>query len=188
MTMTEVTETHDTQEETKKETNATEETTPKTYTESEVDSRISKAVDSALTKNRQKWEQEERERIEAAKKDAERLAKLSEKERKDEELKQREEQLNSRLKELEAKELKNDAIADLSTKGLPAAFADFLVADTGEKTLENINAFKETFDSAVEEAVKGKLRQDPPKLGSFKSQGNSIPNKAEMARNARIIK
>ena len=111
MTMTEVTETVDTQQ-TEQETTATEETTPKTYTESEVDSRISKAVDSALTKNRQKWEQEERERIEAAKKDAERLAKLSEKERKDEELKQREAQLNSRLKELEAKELKNDDIAD----------------------------------------------------------------------------
>lgn len=160
-----------------------------TFTQSEVDSRISKAVESALSKTKSKLESEYSQKIEEAKKEAERLAKLSEKERKDEELKLREEQLTNRLKELEQKELKSDAISDLSTKGLPPTFADFLVQSDAETTLKNINTFKEAFDNAVNEAVKEKLRQDPPKTGGGLGANDSkTVDKAEMARKARIIK
>lgn len=159
-----------------------------TFTQSEVDSRISKAVESALSKTKTKLESEYSQKIEDAKKEAERLAKLSEKERKDEELKKREEQLTNRLKELEQKELKSDAISDLSTKGLPSTFADFLVQSDAETTLANINAFKDAFDNAVNEAVKDKLRQDAPRLGDSRKQSTDTFDKASMARKARIIK
>ncbi|MFC3212720.1 DUF4355 domain-containing protein [Planomicrobium okeanokoites] len=159
-----------------------------TFTQSEVDSRISKAVESALAKKEAKLKADYANQIEEAKKEAERLAKLSEKERKDEELKKREEQLTNRLKELEQKELKSDAISDLSAKGLPSTFADFLVQSDAETTLKNINAFKEAFDNAVNEAVKDKLRQDAPRIGDQRKASTESTNVAEMARKARIIK
>lgn len=129
--------------------------------ESESDKKLEKALQTA----RAKWEKEFQEKLEQEKKEAERLAKLSERERKEEELKKREEEIEKRLRELELKELKTDAIADLNNKGLPSEFADFLLADDAEKTLENINRFKETFDKAVNEAVKERLRQDTPPAG-----------------------
>lgn len=167
----------------------TTEENKETFTQAEVDARISKAVESALNKTKSKLETEYSQKIEEAKQEAERLAKLSEKERKDEEMKQREEALTNRMKELEQKELKSDAISDLSKKGLPATFADFLVQDNAETTLKNINALKETFDAAVNEAVKEKLRQEPPRTGGSLGAGDGKTlNKAEMARKARIIK
>lgn len=159
----------------------------KTFTQSELDSQISKAVDSALKKQQSKLESDIEKRIEDAKKETERLAKLSEKERKDEELIKREKELTERLGELERKELKADAASDLSEKGLPTSFADFLLAEDAEKTLANINDFKTSFDEAVNQRVKEALRQDTPKLGSKKLQDTNNVSKAEMARKNRIL-
>jgi vacuolar-type H+-ATPase subunit E/Vma4 len=136
--------------------------------ESESDRKLAKV----LERKQKEWEQQFQERLEKEKKEAERLAKLSERERKEEELRKREEELQERLRQLELKELKADAIADLNNKGLPAEFADFLLAENAEKTLENINNFKQAFDKAVNEAVKEKLRQDTPPAG-----GGQISNK-----------
>lgn len=129
--------------------------------ESESDRKLEKALKTA----REKWEKEFQEKLEQEKKEAERLAKLSEKERKEEELAKREQELQERLRQLELKELKAEAVADLNKKGLPAEFADFLLAENAEKTLENINNFKKAFDEAVNKAVKDKLRQETPKAG-----------------------
>lgn len=131
--------------------------------QSKIDSETDKRIAKALETHRKKWEEEFKQKLEEEKREAERLAKLSERERKEEELRKREEELQERLRQLELKELKADAIADLNNKGLPAEFADFLLADNAEKTLENINNFKQAFDKAVNEAVKEKLRQDTPK-------------------------
>lgn len=160
----------------------------KTFTQAEIDAQISKAVDTALKRQRAKLDQEIADRIENERKEAERLAKLSENERKDEEMKKREKDIADRLAELERKELKADAISDLNQKGLPSEFADFLLAEDAEKTLENINAFKEAFDKAVNEAVKEKLRQDTPKLGGNKLSGGKVPSVAELAQKHRLIK
>lgn len=142
--------------------------------ESESDKKIAKALETAKSK----WEKEFNEKLEQEKKEAERLAKLSEKERKEEELTKREQELQDRLRQLELKELKADAIADLNEKGLPSEFADFLLADNAEKTLENINHFKTAFDQAVNEAVKGKLRQETPK-----ASGNNVTLSREQFNN-----
>lgn len=130
--------------------------------ESESDKKLEKALQTA----RAKWEKEFQEKLEQEKKEAERLAKLSEKERKEEELAKREQELEERLRQLELKELKADAVQDLNNKGLPSEFADFLLADNAENTLKNINAFKEAFDAAVNDAVKERLRQDTPEVGT----------------------
>lgn len=154
--------------------------------ESESDRKLAKV----LERKQKEWEQQFQERLEKEKKEAERLAKLSEKERKEEELRKREEEIEKRLRELEMKELKADAVADLNSKGLPSEFADFLLAENAEKTLENINNFKQAFDAAVNEAVKEKLRQDTPKVGGSvsgisKEQFNQMTyiEKLELKRN-----
>jgi len=152
-------------------------------TQEELDKKIEAESDrklaSALQKKQQEWEAQLQQKIEDARKESERLAKLSEKERKDEELKKREKDIADRLAELERKELKADAIADLTEKELPSTFADFLLADNAENTLKNINAFKEAFDKAVNEAVKVKLRQDTPPGGGG-TPGKNVNSFAEL--------
>jgi len=92
-----------------------------------------------------------------------------------------------RIAEIERKELKADAVADLSEKGLPADFADFLLADNAENTLENINTFKKAFDEAVNAAVKEQLRQETPKAGAT-TLSKGVPSLSELAEKARKIK
>lgn len=128
-----------------------------------IDSETDRKLEKALKTARAKWEKEFQEKLEQEKREAERLAKLSEKERKEEELRKREEELERRLRELERKELKADAIGVLTEKQLPTQFVDFLLGEDAEKTLENINSFKEAFDKAVEEKVKEALAGTPPK-------------------------
>lgn len=176
-------------EETPPEENPKGEETPpddKTFTKSELDSHVSKAVNTALENRDSKHKKEMQQAIDDAIAEKERLSKLSEKERKDEELSSREKEIADRLAEIERKELKADAVSDLTEKKLPAEFADFLLGEDAEKTLENINTFKKTFDEAVNAAVKEKLRQDTPPAG-----GGNITNKqvsvAELAKENRII-
>ncbi|MGN7284331.1 DUF4355 domain-containing protein [Shouchella rhizosphaerae] len=130
-----------------------------------IEAESDRKLEKALQKKQKEWEERQQEAIQKALEEKERLSKLSDKERKEEELSKREQEIANRLAELERKELKADAVADLSDKDLPAEFADFLLADNAENTLKNINTFKKAFDSAVNEAVKKTLRQDPPPAG-----------------------
>lgn len=164
----------------------------KTPEEIALEKKIEAESDRKLASAKVKWEKEQEAKTQQLIKDAlaekERLSKLSEKERKDEELSKREKDIADRLAEIERKELKADAIADLSEKGLPTDFADFLLAEDATKTLENINAFKTAFDTAVNEAVKEKLRQETPKAGGGGFNNKTAPSVAELAQKHRLIK
>lgn len=141
------------------------------FTRSEVDSEISKAVDKALKNRDAKHQEDLQKAIDDALAEKERVSKLSEKERKEEELTQKEKKLLERETEIARKELLSDARADLTDKGLPTSFAELLLGEDAEKTLENINNFKTAFDNAVNESVKEKLRQDTPLLGGGGAKG-----------------
>lgn len=164
----------------------------KTPEQIELEKKIEAESDRKLASAKKKWEKEQETKIQEAIKTAleekERLSKLSEKERKEEELTTREKEIADRLAEIERKELRADAIADLSDKGLPSDFADILLGKDAETTLENINKFKKAFDEAVNEAVKVKLRQDPPPAGGGgmgSSKGTSVK---DIAAESRLIK
>lgn len=167
-------------------------TEPVTLTADELQKKIEAESDrklaSALKKKEDEWKTQQQAAIDAALAEKERLSKLSEKERKDEELSKREQELQDRMNEIQRKELKADAVADLSDKGLPSSFADFVLAEDAEKTLGNINKLKETFDAAVNEAVKGRLRQDDPKTGGGLKKSAQTSDVMELARSKRIIK
>ncbi len=164
----------------------------KTPEQIELEKKIEAESDRKLASAKKKWEKEQETKVQEAIKKAleekERLSKLSEKERKEEELSTREKEIADRLAEIERKELRADAIADLSDKGLPSDFADILLGENAETTLENINKFKTAFDEAVNEAVKAKLRQDPPPAGGGgmgSSKGTSVK---DIAAESRLIK
>lgn len=151
----------------------------KTPEEIELEKRIEAESDrklaKALEKKQKEWETQQQKAIDDALAEKERLSKLSEKERKDEELSKREKDLEKRLADIERKELLADASSDLSKKELPVEFAELLIGEDAEKTLENINNFKTAFDKAVNDAVKEKLRQDTPPAGGSAGKGtNSI--------------
>src|SRR5690625_3734583 len=154
-----------------------------TFTQSDVDSHISKAVDSAWKKRDKGVE----ERIKQERKEAESLAKLTEKEREAAKLDKQEKQLEKREQEILNKELRADAIDNLIEKDLPKEFADFVVSGDGETTLDNINAVKSAFDKAVNDRVKKSVRQETPGTSRQIKNSNSF-NVDEFARENRIIK
>lgn len=159
-----------------------------TYTRSDVDREVSKAVDKALKRREEKHQEELQKAIQEAIDEKERLSKLSEKERQEEELTQREKEIAEREAKIQRAELKADAVSDLQEKGLPAEFAEILLGEDAEKTLENINNFKTAFDKAVNDAVKEKLRQDTPPAGTGTFRSGKAPSVAELAKEARLIK
>lgn len=130
--------------------------------EAESDRKLQKALEKQKKEMRAELEKELKEQ----KAEAERLAKLSEKERNEIEWKKKEDALDKREQELAKKELKAQAITELHEKKLPSSFADFLLSDDGKKTFENIGNFKTAFDEAIEGAVNERLKGDPPKVGN----------------------
>jgi hypothetical protein len=153
--------------------------------EAESDRKLAKA----LEKKQKEWESQLEQRVADAKKDAEQYAKMTQKEREDAEFKKRLEALDKRERELNTKQLRSEVEADLKDEGLPAAFADSLIKlEDNEKIKEAVSSIKKEFDDAVNNAVKEKLRQDPPETGGSKVSNGSFKTKAEMARKNRIIK
>ncbi|MGM0864536.1 MAG: DUF4355 domain-containing protein [Bacillota bacterium] len=153
--------------------------------EAESDRKLAKA----LEKKQKEWESQLDQRIADAKKDAEQYAKMTQKEREVAEYKERLEELDKRERELNTKQLRSEVETDLKDEGVPAAFADSLIKlEDNEKIKEAVSSLKKEFDAAVNNAVKEKLRQDPPETGGSKLNNSSHTTKAEMARKNRIIK
>lgn len=160
-------------------------------TQEELDKKIESEADrklnSALQKKQQEWDSQLQEKIDSALEEQKRLSKLSEEERKNEELSIKEKKLLEREAEIARKELLSDAKDDLVEKGLPTSFAEVLLGENAEKTLENINNFKTAFDEAVNAAVKEKLRQDTPPAGSGLGKGTNViaelRNKQDQSKN-----
>lgn len=174
--------------ETTENTNDENEQEETTFTQADVDREISKAVDKALKNREAKHQEDLQKAVNDALAEKERLSKLSEKERQEEELTQREKEIAEREAKIQRAELKADAVSDLQEKGLPAEFAEILLGEDAEKTLENINNFKTAFDKAVNDAVKEKLRQDTPPAGTGTFRSGKAPSVAELAKETRLIK
>ena len=64
----------------------------------------------------------------------------------------------------------------------------FMVSGDAEDTKKAVDSFADLFNTAVNEAVKGKARQETPKEGGRFSAGAKSFGIGDMAREARIIK
>ena len=133
--------------------------------QSETDKRVQEALKTAQAK----WEKDVEGKLEQARTEAERLAKLSADEKKAEEDKLRAKELADKDRELTKRELQLEAIAELNKRKLPVGFAKMLLGDTAEHTLEKIATFEKEYKEAVDAEVTAKLKGRTPDKGSEKT-------------------
>lgn len=85
------------------------------------------------------------------------LSKLSKEDRERKELTDKEKKLADKEKKFALMEQRYQAIDELQERNLPKSFADLLVHEDAEQTLNNIKAFEEAFNAAVEDQVESQV-------------------------------
>ena len=127
----------------------------KTFTEEEDDKMISKRL--------QRERKDIEAKIEAERKEAEELAKLSEAEKQRKLFEKQVKEFEETKRAFENERLLNETSKQLASKNLPIEFAAMLKGNDAEKTFENIQLFEAKFNEAVEKVVTERLRGNVPK-------------------------
>ena len=151
----------------------------KTYTEDEVKAQVQAETDRKVTKAletaKAKWLEEEQAKL----KQAEELAKLSEKERLAKELEIQRNEFEAEKSKFQRERLTLQTEKDLISKDMPAEFAPFVVADTAEQTLININTLQASWQAAIEKAIDDKVKGRTPSGNHQQQSGEVNPWKKE---------
>lgn len=113
----------------------------KKFTQAEVD----KMIEKRLAREKQKAEDE--------KKEAERLAKMTEQERLEEEFKKKQADLDARIKELDKKEMQNTSLDILVEKGYSPSTSKQLLAFLDYADAEACKASIDTLDSILKKCI-----------------------------------
>ena len=160
----------------------TQEPTVKTFTQEEVDQIIQKR----LSRERKDIEA----KIEAERREAEELAKLSEAEKQKKLFEKQVAEFEATKRAFEQEKLLNETVKQLASKNLPIEFADILKAQDAESTLENINKFEEKFNAALETKVNDRLKGNIPKSATSESLEitKEAFKKMSLAKQAEIAK
>ena len=108
----------------------------------------------------------ERAKQEKAAKEAERLSKMSEDERLKAELEIERKKIAEERAELNRTKLLQQTQIELSNREIPREFAEWIVADDAESTLERINSLKKLWDNALDNGLNVKLAGRAPKIQS----------------------
>ena len=136
--------------------------------QSEFDKRVAKALETA----KGKWETDYQAKIEEAKTEAEKLAKMNAEQKAKYAEEKRTAELEKRERDITTRELKAQAYETLAEKGLPKDLIDILNYSDAEACNKSIEAVEKAFQSAVEKAINEKLRgTDIPKGGSGGATG-----------------
>ena len=133
----------------------------KTFTQEE--------VDKMITKRLQRERKDIEAKIEAERKEAEELAKLSEQERQKKLFEKQVKEFEETKRAFENERLLNETSKQLASKSLPIEFAEILKGNNAEKTFENIQLFETKFNEAVEKVVTERLRGNVPKTTTSSS-------------------
>lgn len=135
--------------------------------QSEFDKRVAKALETA----KGKWETDYQAKIEEAKTEAEKLAKMNADQKAEYEKQKKLDELAKREKDITTRELRATAYETLAEKNLPKELVDILNYSDAEQCNKSIEAVEKAFQSAVEKAVNDKLRGgNPPKGGQDNNQ------------------
>ena len=143
------------------ETNSIEVKEEKTFTQDEVNEMISKRL--------QRERKDIEAKIEAERKEAEELAKLSEAEKQKKLFEKQVREFEETKRAFENERLLNETSKQLASKNLPIEFAEMLKGNDAEKTFENIQLFEAKFNEAVEKVVTERLRGNVPKTTTSSS-------------------
>lgn len=132
--------------------------------QAEFDRRVQKAIDTAVTNAQKKWKDIHDDKLS----EAEKLAKMTSEEKAAYRMSQMEKELNA-FKE-------KDALAEMSKTArkmlaedeinIPDELLAHLVSTDAEDTKNTVQAFAKLFKDAVQDAVKDKLKGNPPKRGT----------------------
>jgi hypothetical protein len=141
----------------------TQEPTVKTFTQEEVD----KMIQKRLSRERKDIEA----KIEAERREAEELAKLSEAEKQKKLFEKQVAEFEATKKAFEQEKLLNETSKQLASKNLPIEFAEMLKAEDAESTFENIKIFEAKFNEAVEKLVNERLKGKTPKAQTGAVEG-----------------
>lgn len=133
-----------------------------TYTKEEVEKLIQSEADKRVTQALKKAEKDKSKAIEEAKK----LADMNAEEKAKYELDQKMAEYDAKLKELSMKENLATCTTILTSKGLDAGLAKFVVADDAETMNANIKEMEKLFIKSVGAEVDRRLTSPTPKTGS----------------------
>lgn len=139
-----------------------------TYTEEDFNKRLQEEIAKITSKHQ--------EDLEAARKEAETLAKMNADEKAQYELEKREQELAAKEKEIAQRELRAETLKTLADpkNNLPAEALEFVIAEDAETTNKKIQVFKEFFDKAVQSAVEQRLAGKSPQVGNVPTQKSEI--------------
>lgn len=141
-------------------------------------------VDKMFARKFAEWEKKQAKKVS----EAERLSKMTAEEKAAERIKAMEEKLLAYEKSAARAEMSKQARAILSDKGIHVddSLLVSLIAEDAETTKANCESFVSLFQSAVEKAVKERVKGEPPKTGTTsgitKEQILKVTNRAERQR------
>ena len=160
----------------------TQEKEVKTFTQEEVDKMISKRL--------QRERKDIEAKIEAERKEAEELSRLSEQERQKKLFEKQVKEFEETKRAFENERLLNETSKQLASKNLPIEFAEMLKGNDAEKTFENIQLFEAKFNEAVEKVVTERLRGNVPKTTTSSSVASITKeqfNKMDLAQRQKLF-
>lgn len=152
--------------------------------QAEFDRRIQKAINTAVSNAKEKWQLLADEKLT----EAEKLAKMNKEERALYKAKKAQEELEALKAQMATAELGKEARKLLKEEGVdvPDELSNLLVRENAEKTNQAVKEFTQLFKQAVGIAVKSKARQGTPPDGRNGTH-NGKTSLADMAKKARII-
>lgn len=143
--------------------------------QSELDSYLDKHTSKALTTARSKWEQEALTKIEEAKTEAEKMARMSADEKAKAEAEKQANELAKREADITRRELKAQSLEQLAEKGLPKELIEAISFNDAETCNKSIEAIENAFNQALEIKMKQALVDSAIVPGSG-PQGSSVKN------------
>ena len=144
--------------------------------QSEFDRRVTKAINTAVSKERARLEALHNQELT----EAEKLAKMTEEEKNEYKAQQKEAEIKKREAAITKRELMAEAKEKLAEKGLPLNLASTLIYESAETVKSSLDDLEKAFNEAVAKTVEDKLKGGhPPKDAS--SVGEKNKDKAKEA-------
>lgn len=132
--------------------------------QAEFDRRVQKAIDTAVTNAQSKWKALHDDKLS----EAEKLAKMTSEERSAYRMSQLEKELNAFKEKDTLAEMSKTARKMLAEDeiNIPDELLAHLVSTDAEDTKQAVQTFSKLFKDAVQDAIKDKLKGNPPKRGT----------------------
>ncbi len=153
-----------------------------TPAENEATDELDSKIDAAISKYAAKFEANYQKQLEAAKKEEQRLQKMSDDERREAELESTRAALEAKEKELKLKEIELEMSKVLEQRGIPLNFMSYFLTNDNEATLERIKNFEKVFKSEIEKAVNEKLKGKTPPAASSAPAPATLDSLSQLIR------